>query len=126
LDKLHVGISSWIIQDGNYPDFEVGQIRDFALEFGLIKVRSTFLLPVSKSLRHIEAAVYEFEGELVFRYEDVAVLDVGVFCFDERPSKRLDVEGRWFSGERVHKRRGQRHKPRANASLGIACPALAV
>ena len=52
----------------------------------------------SKSLRHVEAAVYEFEGELVFRREDVAVLDVGVLGFRERP-KRLDIEGRWFSGQ---------------------------
>jgi hypothetical protein len=30
---IHVGLFSWIIQDGNYDDFEVGQAAKFALEF---------------------------------------------------------------------------------------------
>jgi hypothetical protein len=28
-----VGLDSWIVQDGNYPDFVTGQRTDFALEF---------------------------------------------------------------------------------------------
>lgn len=28
-----IGLSAWIIQDGNYEDFEQGQTRSFALEF---------------------------------------------------------------------------------------------
>lgn len=32
-EVLPIGLSSWIIQDGNYPDFEVGQERPFALQF---------------------------------------------------------------------------------------------
>ena len=28
-----IGLDSWVIQDGNYPDFETGQRTDFALEF---------------------------------------------------------------------------------------------
>jgi hypothetical protein len=30
---LIVGLSSWIIQDGNYPDFERNQQTSFALSF---------------------------------------------------------------------------------------------
>lgn len=29
-----IGLSGWILQDGNYTDFAVGQVRQFALEFG--------------------------------------------------------------------------------------------
>src|SRR5687767_2983513 len=28
-----VGLDSWVVQDGNYPDFVTGQRTDFALEF---------------------------------------------------------------------------------------------
>lgn len=30
---LQVGLSSWIIGDGNYKDFSVGDVRSFALEY---------------------------------------------------------------------------------------------
>ena len=30
---LQVGLNSWIIADGNYADFTVGEVRSFALEF---------------------------------------------------------------------------------------------
>ena len=30
---LQIGLSSWIIQDGNYGDFECHAIERFALEF---------------------------------------------------------------------------------------------
>ena len=30
---LHVGLAAWIIQDGNYAEFEVGGEYQFALEF---------------------------------------------------------------------------------------------
>ena len=33
MEKINVGLSSWIIQDGNYEDFAVGQEQRFALEF---------------------------------------------------------------------------------------------
>ena len=33
---IQVGLASWIIQDGNYGDFTVGQQAKFALEFGAL------------------------------------------------------------------------------------------
>ena len=32
-DSLHVGLDAWIIQDGNYADFQSGAEYRFALEF---------------------------------------------------------------------------------------------
>jgi hypothetical protein len=32
-NEWQIGLSSWIIQDGNYGDFETGQVLGFALEF---------------------------------------------------------------------------------------------
>ena len=32
-DEWLIGLSAWIIQDGNYGDFSVGQRAEFALEF---------------------------------------------------------------------------------------------
>lgn len=33
MDSLHIGVSSWIIQDGNYPDFRIGDALNIALQF---------------------------------------------------------------------------------------------
>ncbi len=98
LDRFHIGLSSWIIQDGNYPDFEVGRDYEFALEFGLSEV-CTATSSKSNSLRHIEGSEYDFNGKLVFVREDVAVLDVGVLCFKERPHKKIGEEGQSLSGQ---------------------------
>lgn len=29
-----IGLAAWVLRDGNYTDFAVGQVRQFALEFG--------------------------------------------------------------------------------------------
>lgn len=96
--KLHIGVDSWIIQDGNYPDLEVGRDYDFALEFYLLDVQPT-LCTQGPWLQHGEGAEYRFAGQLVFLREEVAVLDVGVLCYRERPtSQYLTKEGRWLTG----------------------------
>jgi hypothetical protein len=97
LDRLHIGLSSWIVQDGNYPDFEVGRNYEFALEFGLSEVEATESSQ-SNSLRHIEGSDYDFTGSLVFLREEVAVLDVGILCFKESPSRKLGEDGQNLSG----------------------------
>ncbi len=33
MDSLYIGVSSWIIQDGNYPDFRIGDALNIALQF---------------------------------------------------------------------------------------------
>ena len=33
METLNIGIDSWIIQDGNYGNFVVGQDTKFAIEF---------------------------------------------------------------------------------------------
>jgi hypothetical protein len=32
-NSFKIGLSSWIIQDGNYPDFKQGERAAFAIEF---------------------------------------------------------------------------------------------
>jgi hypothetical protein len=80
---LQIGLSSWIIQDGNYTDFECGSISRFALEFyserGLTVDRHDTCLIHTRDA-HYQAAgivrfcaervwVVEFDGVLAFRAE---------------------------------------------------------
>jgi hypothetical protein len=73
-----LGVAGWIIADGAYEDFEVGQQRDFAVE----------LLPRSITLEKVTARrlampvdreIHDFVGELVFAGGGAYVMDVGCF-----------------------------------------------
>ncbi len=81
VDQWSIGLSSWILQDGNYTDFEVGQRRQFALEFGYD--RNDRLVPVED-----EALACQYTGAWS-RYQvtadlltDAAEFARGMFVLD--------------------------------------------
>lgn len=85
-----VGLEGWVLQDGTYTDFAVGQRRQFALEFGYR--RSRRLQPcdeVSPSLRHTgDRARYEIDGTVVATVPSRAphapfVLDCGLRAYHQ-------------------------------------------
>ena len=62
--EWEIGLSSWIIQDGNYNNFETGQHAEFALEFySQSYLKSGARSKTSKSLG---AAKYEIIGEVIY------------------------------------------------------------
>lgn len=96
MESLHVGLSSWIIQDGNYADFSVGQETQFALEF------YSPSLEISSCNSHsavpVIASQYQICGQIVFRAENVCVLDMGFLAYQEDPPPHF-TEGTWVEGE---------------------------
>jgi hypothetical protein len=74
--KLTIGLSSWIIQDGNFPEIEVGSEHRLALEFyakdGLVPTDA------EKLLRHVEGATYVIVAEVIGIFEEAWVLDCGL------------------------------------------------
>jgi hypothetical protein len=85
-----VGLSAWIIQDGNYGDFETGQDAEFALEFFTQSV-----LPSQAKVRSATgrgAAKYEINGEVVYLDAELLVLDFGIRAFQQaKPRAGLRV-----------------------------------
>lgn len=77
-------MSAWIIQDGNYPDFAVGDRVEFALEFAL-----------QGPLQHLDGspiravAVGDDEYDVVGRVAHIGrgswVLDFGLLAYEESP-----------------------------------------
>ena len=101
VEELAIGLSSWIIQDGNYGDFEVGGEYAFALEFFV----EEWANPGSrnKSLTPIRPAVYTFAPEVVLKEPKLTILDVGTLCYSEHgqsPELRVGavVGGRIYLG----------------------------
>ena len=85
-----IGLSSWIIQDGNYGDFETGQHAEFALEFYPQSYSKTDVR--SKSSRSLGAAKYEIVGEVLYASPEAWVLDFGICAFREsEPPEGISV-----------------------------------
>lgn len=84
-----IGLDSWVIQDGNYTDFAVGQTRQFALEFG--HAPSNRLRPTTEATASCEAAnedaLYRVTADLVRAakepMEDCFVIDFGLLAYTE-------------------------------------------
>lgn len=58
-----IDVAPWVIQDGNYPDFEVGRIVEFALEFDARKL--TRSSNEGKLADHLDEANYEISAEVL-------------------------------------------------------------
>lgn len=89
---LNIGLSAWIIQDGNYGDFAVGDEARFALEFGIVSlVQPRHAAP---QLRLVHGAEYEFDGRVVQSVPEFTVLDVGILAYrDGAPNPQLATSG---------------------------------
>jgi len=80
--NLRVHLDRWIISDGNYDDFRVGEMRKFALEFRTPTLRQT--TERTTWLRQQPDYSYSISGKLVFATPDVSVIDCGVLAYSER------------------------------------------
>jgi hypothetical protein len=90
-ETWEIGLSSWIIQDGNYPDFTVERAAEFALEFCPTTVRRS--QSIAKSAKRLGAARYEINCEIVYLKPEVWVLDFGLCAFQKStPPKGLSVD----------------------------------
>jgi len=90
----NIGLSAWIIQDGNYPDFAVGDTVEFAAEFYL---RPGTIVDVCESetcARQIAENSYAVVAEKVLFSEAVTVLDIGILAYHDGPLQLPDTEGR--------------------------------
>lgn len=84
-----IGLDAWVLQDGNYTDFAVGQVRQFALEFGY--KRHDRLQPTSEpglSCTPVDDdALYRVRADLVRAaqqpMEDCFVLNFGLLAYTE-------------------------------------------
>ena len=96
---IHVGLSSWIIQDGNYGDFAVGQEAEFALEFHSPKgLRAVEHGP--HVAEHLGASRYRVRGPVIFAGPKVWVIATDTFmAFQEKPLPEHVRVGSWVEGE---------------------------
>ena len=92
-----VHLPSWIIQDGNYSDFAVGERRRFALEF-----HSDDLAEVAPGVRtavSLGEGRYEVAATVECAMPEVTLIDIGgliAYCDSGQPSAPV---GTWLTGQ---------------------------
>src|SRR5688572_18827149 len=81
-------MSAWIIQDGNYPDIQVGQTAEFAVEFWISgeasNEASIVVSDAAISANHRADYLYDAVAEVVLRTTDVTVLDISILVYGQR------------------------------------------
>jgi hypothetical protein len=100
-DILAVGLSSWLIQDGNYGDFARDANAAFALEFyASLSLEEVEPDPSrAPSLTHVGDANYDVLGQVVHVADDWWVLNVGILVFREERPPTNARRGRWLRGK---------------------------
>lgn len=83
IETLQIGLSAWIIQDGNYGEFEAGREYRFALEFGSHRLVADASPDSGPRLSLVRNAVHEARGVVVFRSDSAWAVDFGVPAFEE-------------------------------------------
>jgi hypothetical protein len=68
-NSLIVGLSSWIIQDGNYRDFKRGDQASFALEFNAPTALDVVEDAQTPSLEHLHGSIYRVLGKVALRIQ---------------------------------------------------------
>jgi hypothetical protein len=95
--NISIGIDSWIIKDGNYGDFAVGDLHKFALEFAGKKLAPS--TPGERSAQLLHTSVYRVTAEVIFVDSKVWVIDFGLRAFWESEPPAFVQLGSWVEGE---------------------------
>ena len=97
MDEIQIGVSSWIIQDGNYDDFRIGDHRKFALEFseeGIKKGRVGV-----KEYKRIKGSIYCINAEIIYGAERLWIIDFGYKAFRENSPPEGICKGEWVEAK---------------------------
>src|SRR6476659_2245245 len=101
MDRLQIGHAAWIIQDGNYPDFAVGQDTRFALEFHSETMDAASEGP--SVLEQVGADRYRVRAQVVWRLDQHAepawVIDFGMLAYQSMAPPAHAGVGSWVTGE---------------------------
>lgn len=97
MKEFTIGLSSWIIQDGNYGDFAVGDDTQFALEFYSEEIKKSDDQKIK--MERIEDAQYIVNGLVVFLDEEFLVIDVGILIYWQYSKRKFGFKkGDYITG----------------------------
>ena len=97
MSKWNVGLSAWIIQDGNYGDFARQQKAKFALEFFPHQFRHT---DKNETLAEcMEGSRYRVTTQVVLVMAGAWVIDLGIQAFQQAQPPKGIGKGDWIEAD---------------------------
>lgn len=94
-DEWQIGLSSWVVQDGTYVDFAVGERRQFAVGFFADDLHER--APGHKYAKALGESRYDVSGEVIVADHGLVMLDFGLLAYtDSRPP--FAARGEWLAG----------------------------
>jgi len=105
IEVLTIALDSWVIQDGNYGEFQTGDVEKFALEFGT-RDRALALAPpapapepAGPSIKPVADATYRIRAPIVYLAPTWWVIDIGIPVYQEHVPPVGAALGQWVQGE---------------------------
>ncbi len=92
-----IGHSAWIIQDGNYGDFQCHEQANFALEFFPLSCRVSS--STEKKAIWLSASKYKVNAEVTFVGKGCFVIDFGVLAYQNADPPETIGRGMWLEAE---------------------------
>jgi len=98
METINIGVASWIIQDGNYHDFSLGETHQFALEFYAPE-------PLKRSREQMPRMVavvgneYDASARVAFVDKEVWVIDAGLLMYCQEAPPRVAIVGNSIAGK---------------------------
>jgi hypothetical protein len=101
IEVLTIALDSWIIQDGNYGEFQTGDVTTFAVEFwthdrALELAGSDLAEP---AIYHIADATYKICAPIVYVAPDWWVIDIGIPVYQNQVPPAGAIQGQWLQGD---------------------------
>lgn len=96
-NSINAGIDAWVIEDGNYSDFEVGQEIQFALAFYPLSLKPSD--SSSRSVAHMGGNRYKICAQVVFKRENLWVIDMGFLAYTGSHQFASIKEHDWIEGD---------------------------
>jgi hypothetical protein len=91
MEIWNIGLASWIIQDGNYPDFAKGQVAEFALQFSIVEGEFSQAGLGDVHSCHLYGSSYHVNAKVVYVDQDLWILDFGLLAYGTNPPEGITV-----------------------------------
>jgi len=95
INEVEIWVDSWIIQDGNYGDFSVGDEVRCALEFyGDLSAAAQY----TSAMTHLQQNDYQIRAQVVYVAPDAWAVDFGLAVYQEYRPPEFARVGTWVKG----------------------------
>jgi hypothetical protein len=88
----NIGLSAWVIQDGNYPDFAVGETIEFGVEFHWQPGTAVEVCDSDVIAALVKDATYQVVAEKIRETDKTTVLDIGILVYSQFGPQFPDVQ----------------------------------